>query len=80
MKKKIAKILSSKKFACGFAAVALTVIIGSAVVLQQSVPSVEMPVYDADPIMEVSLEEEAPPLVLLRKQQPKQLRRQPKRM
>lgn len=62
MKKKIAKILSSKKFACGFAAVALTVIIGSAVVLQQSVPSVEMPVYDADPIMEVSLEEEAPPL------------------
>ena len=62
MKKKIAEILRSKKFACGFAAVALTVIIGGTALVQQSVPSVELPVYDADPIMEVSLEEEETPL------------------
>lgn len=40
MKKKIAEILRSKKFACGFAAVALTVIIGGTALVQQSVSSV----------------------------------------
>lgn len=62
MKKKIAEILRSKKFACGFTAIALSVIIGGAVLMQQAVPSAELPVYDADPIMEVSLEEEETPL------------------
>ena len=61
MKKKIAEVIRSRKFVGGIAAVALAVIVGGTAIYQQTAAP-ELPVYDADPIMETSLEEEETPL------------------
>lgn len=62
MKKKITDLLKSKKFIGGCAAAALAVIIGGTAMLEQSAGVPELPVYEADPVLEVSLEEEETPL------------------
>lgn len=62
MKKKIADLLKSKKFIGGCAAVALAVIIGGTAMLEQPAVVPELPTYEADPVMEVSAEEEETPL------------------
>lgn len=62
MKKKIAGLLRNRKFIGGCAAVALAVIIGGTAMLEQSATVPELPTYDADPIMEISAEEEETPL------------------